>query len=91
MHCQTFINLFDGPKMTEHNKKFLADAVRSSENIAYVKDMLGELRNVAKSENADLLSYLIEMAYVEAGEVQASRQNSDRHDFERNKATRVAR
>ncbi len=77
--------------MTEQKKKFSSDPDRSSENIAYVKDMLSELRNVAKSENADLLSYLIEMAYVEAGEVQASRQISDSRHFERNKATRVAR
>jgi hypothetical protein len=33
--------------------------------------MLAELRQVAEKENADLLCYLIEMAYVEAGDLQS--------------------
>lgn len=41
------------------------------DNIAYVRHMLGELRMVAQNEGADLLRYLIEMAYVEAGDIQA--------------------
>lgn len=43
------------------------------ENIAYIRQMLGELRQVALGEGADMLCYLIEMAYVEAGDVQAGR------------------
>jgi hypothetical protein len=43
------------------------------ENIAYIKQMLGELRQVALNEGADMLCYLIEMAYVEAGDVQSGR------------------
>lgn len=41
------------------------------DNIAYVRNMLGELRVVAENEGADMLRYLIEMAYVEAGDIQA--------------------
>jgi len=43
------------------------------ENIAYIRQMLGELRQVALGEGADMLCYLIEMAYVEAGDLQAGR------------------
>ncbi len=43
------------------------------ESIAYIRQMLGELRQVALGEGADMLCYLIEMAYVEAGDVQAGR------------------
>jgi hypothetical protein len=50
-----------------------ADAGKTKENIAYLRQMLGELRLVAKSEGADLLCYLIEMAYVEAGDIQSGR------------------
>lgn len=48
-------------------------AAKSRENIAYIRQMLGELRIAAKSEGADMLCYLIEMAYVEAGDIQAGR------------------
>lgn len=41
------------------------------ESLSYIRQMLGELRQVALSEGADMLCYLIEMAYVEAGDVQA--------------------
>ncbi|WJH39704.1 hypothetical protein N7E02_23585 [Aliirhizobium terrae] len=41
------------------------------EKVAYIRQMLGELRQVASGEGADMLCYLIEMAYVEAGDIQA--------------------
>ncbi len=41
------------------------------DNIVYVRNMLGELRTVAHNEGAEMLGYLIEMAYVEAGDIQA--------------------
>jgi hypothetical protein len=41
----------------------------TEENIAYLRQMLGELRTVANNEGADMLRYLIEMAYVEAGDI----------------------
>ncbi|MEK1875529.1 MAG: hypothetical protein AAAC50_24405 [Rhizobium altiplani] len=43
----------------------------SQENIAFIIQMLAELRRVAEKENADMLCYLIVMAYVEAGDLQA--------------------
>lgn len=43
----------------------------SRENIAFIRQMLAELRQVAEQEKADMLCYLIEMAYVEAGELQS--------------------
>jgi hypothetical protein len=45
----------------------------TKENIAYIRQMLAELRQVAVGEGADMLCYLIEMAYVEAGDVQTGR------------------
>lgn len=50
------------------------------EPISYIRQMLGELRQVASKAGADMLCYLIEMAYVEAGDVQAGRRpRSVRH------------
>jgi len=50
------------------------------DNIAYIRQMLVELRQVANAEGADMLCYLIEMAYVEAGDVQSGlRPRSIRH------------
>jgi len=43
----------------------------AEQNIAYTRQMLGELRTVANNEGADMLRYLIEMAYVEAGDILA--------------------
>lgn len=52
----------------------------NGEAIAYIRQMLGELHQVASKEGADMLCYLIEMAYVEAGDVQAGRRpRSVRH------------
>ncbi len=39
------------------------------QNVAYIRQMLGELRTVAHNEGADMLRYFIEMAYVEAGDI----------------------
>lgn len=44
---------------------------RTVQNITYIRQMLAELREVAESENADMLCYLIEMAYLEAGDILA--------------------
>lgn len=51
------------------------DSLTSMENIAFIRQMLGELRQVAEKEGADLLCYLLEMAYVEAGDLQAGRRS----------------
>lgn len=45
------------------------DKLASRDNIAFIRQMLAELRQVAKKEEASMLCYLIEMAYVEAGEL----------------------
>ena len=42
---------------------------RRLESIGYIQQMLGELRTLAEIERCDLLTYLIEMAYVEAGDI----------------------
>lgn len=36
------------------------------ESIAYIRQMLAELAQVARNERADLLAYLLEMAFTEA-------------------------
>lgn len=48
------------------------------DNIAYIRQMLGELRTVAELEECDMLSYLIEMAYLEAHDIQRGRSNGRR-------------
>ena len=48
-----------------------AGGAAARNNISYIREMLAELRNVADREGADLLCYLIEMAYVEAGDLQS--------------------
>lgn len=49
------------------------DRSGSCENIVFIRQMLAELRQVAERENAEMLCYLIEMAYVEAGDLQTRR------------------
>jgi hypothetical protein len=51
--------------------QFKLENARTEQNITYIRQMLGELRTVARNENADMLCYLIEMAYLEAGDVLA--------------------
>jgi hypothetical protein len=57
--------------------------------IAYIRQMLGELHQVAYREGADMLCYLIEMAYVEAGDVQAGRRPRSVRHGERDKPAGV--
>lgn len=57
------------------------------ESIAYIRQMLGELQLVARQEGADMLCYLIEMAYVEAGDIQAGRRRLSNGGDKRNKST----
>lgn len=57
---------------------------QAQEKIAYIRQMLGELRGVASNEGADMLCYLIEMAFAEAGDIlsgkrQLSFANADGH------------
>jgi len=49
------------------------DEARKREKIAYIRQMLAELHQVAQKEGAEMLCYLLEMAYAEAGDIQAGR------------------
>ncbi len=62
---------------------------RTRENIAYIRQMLGELRTVADNEGAEMLCYLIEMAYVEAGDLQTGRRPFSIHHGNGDKPTRM--
>lgn len=53
------------------------NAVLALDNIVYVRQMLGELRNFAHGDGAEMLRYLIEMAYVEAGDLIAGQRASE--------------
>jgi len=57
----------------------------NGEAIAYIRQILGELHQVAHREGADMLCYLIEMAYVEAGDVQSGRRPRSTGHGNRNK------
>lgn len=75
-----------GSKKTNAEK----GAQSSRENIAYIRQMLGELRQVARNEGADMLCYLIEMAYVEAGDIQAGRRGLSVSHGDRDKPSGVS-
>ncbi|MBB3948356.1 hypothetical protein GGQ73_004337 [Rhizobium skierniewicense] len=55
-----------------HNNSRSA-AEQTTDNLAYITQMLSELRVVAEREGAEMLCYLIEMAYIEAGDIQSGR------------------
>lgn len=40
-----------------------------SEKLQYIRSMLGQLRAMAEAERYDMLSYLVEMAYIEATDI----------------------
>ena len=39
------------------------------DRIRYIQAMLGELRIMAEAERCDLLTYMIEMAYIESSDI----------------------
>lgn len=49
----------------------------SIERLNYIRAMLGELRTMASVERSDMLTYLIEMAYVEDSDVVRERRALD--------------
>lgn len=63
---------------------------QTEQNVAYIRQMLGELRQVARREGADMLTYLIEMAYVEAGDLQSGRRTLSAGRHERDPAARMS-
>jgi len=42
---------------------------RRTETLDYLQSMLGQLRAMAEAERCDMLTYLIEMAYIEASDI----------------------
>ncbi|EHK55195.1 hypothetical protein [Allomesorhizobium alhagi] len=60
------------------------DSRKRTETLDYIQSMLGQLRVMAENERCDMLAYLIEMAFLEAGEVtrgeRPSRAGRDRRD-----------
>jgi hypothetical protein len=60
----------------------------SRENIAYIRQMLAELAHVARTERADLLAYLLEMAFTEASDLLSDRSEGVKR--ERDQPTRMA-
>lgn len=75
--------------MDSKNGSAETDESRRRQNIAYIRQMLGELRLVAQGEGADMLCYLIEMAYVEAGDVQTGRRELSLRQQDRDKPARM--
>lgn len=53
-----------------------APTQRRAETLDYIQSMLGQLRIMADAERCGLLAYLIEMAYVEAGDAVRSERPS---------------
>jgi hypothetical protein len=48
----------------------MADAnSRRLESLQFIQSMLGQLRQMADAERYNMLSYLIEMAYVESSDI----------------------
>lgn len=64
--------------MSEKTETGKAGNGASRENIGYVRQMLAELANVARKEHADLLVYLLEMAYTEASDLLVARSEAER-------------
>lgn len=46
------------------------------ETVVYLHAMLGELRALAEAQKLDMLAYLIDMAYTEAGDIIRGRRPS---------------
>lgn len=42
---------------------------KRTDSLDYLQSMLGQLRTMADAERLDFLAYLIEMAYIEAGDI----------------------
>ncbi|MEW9808449.1 hypothetical protein [Mesorhizobium marinum] len=60
---------------------------RNADTIDYIQSMLGQLRTMAEIEQCDMLAYLIEMAYVEAGDILSGSQPSQVANQQRHSAS----
>jgi hypothetical protein len=68
---------------------------RRTDALDYIQSMLGQLRTMAEAERCDLLAYLIEMAYIETGDIirgdRPSRVGKDQRDTASGVALEAAR
>ncbi|MGG7518047.1 hypothetical protein ACQ3G6_09205 [Allorhizobium undicola] len=64
--------------------------IHKGESVAYISQMLGELRVVAEREGADMLCYLIEMAYVEANDILSGQRPLSLRHMERDKPSSMS-
>ncbi|QCI98043.1 hypothetical protein [Agrobacterium larrymoorei] len=71
----------------ELKKSSPTEKTDTKESLAYIRQMLAELRGVAQREGAEMLCYLIEMAYVEAGDIQSGRRKLSVGHDQRNPTT----
>lgn len=74
--------------MSEKTENGRAGSGAYRDNIGYVRQMLAEMANVARKERAELLVYLLEMAYTEASDLLLAQSDVDR--VQGNHATRMA-
>lgn len=65
----------------------MAPARRRAETLDYVQSMLGQLRLMAEAERCGMLAYLIEMAYIEAGDIIRGEMPSSFRRNQRNPST----
>ncbi|MGV3551869.1 MAG: hypothetical protein ACO1PQ_19015 [Rhizobium sp.] len=63
----------------------------SRENIAYIRQMLAELAHVARNERAEMLAYLLEMAFTEASDLLSERSVKGERDSASRMAVKPAR
>ncbi len=59
---------------------------RRTESLQFIQSMLGQLRQMAEAERCDMLSYLIEMAYVECSDILRGDRPLRVHENKRNSA-----
>lgn len=59
---------------------------RRTDALDYLQSMLGQLRTMAQAERCDMLAYLIEMAYLEAGDIIRGERPLNVRDDQRNGA-----
>lgn len=57
-----------------------------AETTEFIQSMLGQLRSMAQAEKLDMLAYLIEMAYLEAGEAVRGEQQAAKPGHKRSGA-----
>lgn len=72
---------------TGSEERRTAVARRRTETLDYIQAMLGQLRTMAAGERYDMLAYLIEMAYIEAGDIIRGERPSNLGDRHRDRSS----